>query len=94
MKSYRQELIEIMPRAKEVWSKICSIGEEEMYHQERIDVLAEQKKILLDELEGYTAIFTKQQEAEEKLKEEKLADEDHYDEHRDNLLASENENGQ
>jgi len=90
MKSYRQQLIEVMPRAKEVWSKICSIGEEEMYHQERIDVLAEQKKILLDELEGYTAIFTKQQEAQAK---DKNMDEDLYDEHRDNLIAKENENG-
>jgi hypothetical protein len=76
-----------------VWSKICSIGEEEMYHQERIDVLAEQKKILLDEFEGYTAVFTEQQEAQEKLKEDKNMEKDFYDEHRDNLIASENENG-
>jgi len=90
MKNYRQELIDVMPRAKEVWDKICSINEEEMYHQERLDTLAEQKKILQDEFAGYTAVFTKQKEAETKIEN---MDEDLYDEHRDNLIAKENEHG-
>lgn len=82
-----------MPRARELHAKLNSISVEQLGIKERLDTLADEEKILRDEFDGYLSVFSKMWEAEEKAKNAKLMEQDFYDEHRDNLIANENENG-